>query len=380
MSTSLTIPPCTLPPECEALRGQVREFLRAELPDYPPRLRAVSWSGFSPEFSRKLGARGWIGMTWPKKYGGHERSYLERYVVLEELLAAGAPCGAHWTVDRQSGPLLLKFGTEEQRQRLLPAAARGELVFCIGMSEPDSGSDLASTRSRAERVEGGWRVNGRKIWTSKANKAHYMIALLRTAKVENDRHAGLSQFLVDLKSPGIHIRPITNLVGEQQFNEVLFEDVLLPADALVGGEGQGWSQVGTELAYERSGPERYLTSIQLLIQMIRAANPGDRRQAVALGRLIAEARTLRRMSLGVAGMLARGETPGTVAAVVKELGTTFEQRIPEICAEVFEIDPGAAGDFTEVATYIMQVSTSFSLRGGTREVLRGMIARGLGLR
>ncbi len=177
--TQFTFTPCDLPPETKVLRGEVRAFLAETLVDKPAVERARSWSGGSREFSRKLGAQGWIGMTWPKRYGGHERSYAERYVVIEELLVAGAPVGSHWVADRQSGPLLLRFGTEEQRHTLLPAIARGELCFCIGMSEPGAGSDLASVRTRGRRVEGGWKVSGQKIWTSNAQHADWMIALVR---------------------------------------------------------------------------------------------------------------------------------------------------------------------------------------------------------
>ena len=163
-----------LPPEAEALRGEVREFLREHLGTPAAQRRAHSWGGFDRAFSRTMGARGWIGMTWPKRYGGHERTFLERYVVLEEMLAAGAPMGAHWIADRQSGPLLLRFGTEAQRQRFLPAITRGELAFAIGMSEPESGSDLASIRTRAVRADGGYVVNGTKVWTSNAHRSDYL--------------------------------------------------------------------------------------------------------------------------------------------------------------------------------------------------------------
>ena len=177
---SFKFDPYDLPPEAEQLRGEVRAFLKEWMGNTAPARRAHSWSGFNPDFSRALGARGWIGMTWPKKYGGHERSYAERYVVIEELLVAGAPVSSHWVADRQSGPLLLRFGTEEQRQTLLPAITRGELSFCIGMSEPGSGSDLASVRTRGRKVDGGWNVSGQKIWTSGARSADWMIALVRT--------------------------------------------------------------------------------------------------------------------------------------------------------------------------------------------------------
>jgi alkylation response protein AidB-like acyl-CoA dehydrogenase len=372
-----------LPPEAEQLRGEVRAFLRETVGGAAPHRRARSWGGHDPEFSRKVGARGWIGMTWPKQYGGHERSALERYVVLEEMLAAGAPVSAHWVADRQSGPLLLRFGTEAQRQRFLPRIARGELAFAIGMSEPDSGSDLASIRTRAEKVAGGYRVNGTKVWTSNAHLSQYMIALFRTTVVPDKKHEGLSQFLVDTSSPGITIRPIIDLAGEHHFNEVVFQDVFVPEDMRVGEEGAGWKQVTTELAFERSGPERYLSSIQLILETIREVGkePGER-AAVTIGRLVAHLATLRQMSLSVAGMLQAGQNPNLEAAVVKDVGTTFEQEIPETIHALMGVEPrlDSGSSFERTLGYLTEHAPSFSLRGGTREVLRGIIARGLGLR
>jgi alkylation response protein AidB-like acyl-CoA dehydrogenase len=374
---------CDLPPEAQSLRAEVREFLREALDGMSSSKRALSWGGFDREFSRQLGARGWIGMMWPKKYGGHERTALERYVVLEECLAAGAPVSAHWVADRQSGPLLLRFGTEEQRQRFLPRIAKGELAFAIGMSEPDSGSDLASIRTRAEHVEGGYRVNGTKIWTSNAHISDYAIALFRTKVVPDKKHEGLSQFLVDLKSPGIRIRPIIDLAGAHHFNEVHFENAFVPDDMLVGKEGEGWRQVSTELAFERSGPERYLSSIRLIMELIReVGREPDERAAVVIGRLTAHLVTLRQMSLSVAGMLQAGQNPNLEAAVVKDVGTSFEQEIPETVQAQLGVEPrlGSGSQFERTLGYLVQHAPSFSLRGGTREILRGIIARGLGLR
>jgi alkylation response protein AidB-like acyl-CoA dehydrogenase len=372
-----------LPPEAESLRQEVRGFLRETLGDRAPHKRARSWGGFDREFSKKVGERGWIGMMWPKQYGGHERSALERYVVLEEMLAAGAPVSAHWVADRQSGPLLLRFGTEEQRQRFLPRIVRGELAFAIGMSEPDSGSDLASVRTRAERVGGGYKVNGTKVWTSNAHLSDYMIALFRTGVVPDKKHEGLSQFLVDTKSPGISVRPIIDLSGAHHFNEVVFQDAFVPEDMRVGEEGAGWKQVTTELAFERSGPERYLSSIQLLIETIReiGKEPGER-AAVTIGRLVAHLATLRQMSLSVAGMLQAGQNPNLEAAVVKDVGTSFEQEIPETIHALMGIEPrlDSGSPFERTLGFLVENAPSFSLRGGTREVLRGIIARGLGLR
>jgi len=370
--------PYDLSAEAQSLRGDVRAFLAETLAGKPAVERAQSWSGGSREFSLKLGARGWIGMTWPKKYGGHERSYAERYVVIEELLVAGAPVGSHWVADRQSGPLLLRFGTEEQRERLLPAIARGELCFCIGMSEPGSGSDLASVRTRARRVEGGWKVSGQKIWTSNAQHADWMIALVRTGDAEQ-RHAGLSQLLVDMKSPGLSVKPIANLTGESHFNEVFLDDVFVPEAMLIGAEGEGWQQVGAELAYERSGPERYLSSMRVFLEFLRVV--GDKpteAERLLIGAVTARMWTLRQMSLSIAGKLASGENPAVAAAVVKDLGTSLEQDIPrDIQALAPDVEDEA---FQRTLTYLLQTSPSFSLRGGTREILRGIIARELGLR
>ena len=189
------------------------------------------WGEFSPEFSRAMGARGWIGMTWPERYGGRGRPALERYVVTEEMLAAGAPTRAHWVADRQSGPIILRFGTEEQKRTYLPQIARGECYFCIGMSEPNSGSDLASIRTRARPASpAAGRSRAPSCGPATRTAAHMMILFARTAPRGEDRHAGVSQFLVDLETPGITVRPIYNLAGEHDFNEVVFDNVFVPDD------------------------------------------------------------------------------------------------------------------------------------------------------
>jgi acyl-CoA dehydrogenase len=376
----LLIDPGSLPPVCEALRAEVRSFLAEAMQHVPPARRNRNWSGASAEFSRAMGERGWIGMTWPRRYGGHERSSLERYVVLEEMLAAGAPVGAHWVADRQSGPLLMRYAPDTLAPRIVPRIARGEAFFCIGMSEPDSGSDLASIRTRAVRTDAGWVINGRKVWTSGAHRAHYMIALVRTGEKSADRHGGMSQFLVDMDTPGLTVRPIVNQLGEHDFNEVTFDDVLVPHENLIGQEGDGWKQVGAELAFERSGPERYLSSTQLLLEMLDAADPNDPRQAVALGRVVAQYGTLRQMSLGVAGMLSRGENPAQAAALVKDQGALVEQAMPDLAHDLFGGRVPPDSTLAQAMRYTTLAVPSFSLRGGTREILRGIIAKGLDLR
>ena len=383
MSDFLTFPAPPALPGQDDLRRDVRAFLAATLgPDYGATDQARSWNGHDPEFSRKLGRQGWLGMTWPTEYGGGNRSPLERYVVIEELLAAGAPVAAHWIADRQSGPLLLRFGSEAQRRDILPRIAAGECYFCIGMSEAGSGSDLAAARTRARRDGDEWVLNGTKIWTTYAQHAHYMIVFCRTGHSE-DRHGGTSQLLVDLSTPGITISPILDLAGEHHLNEVQFDNVRLPATALLGQEGQGWDQVMGELAFERSGPDRFLSSFALLNDLVRVLGTApDQASARAVGRMAAHLMVLRHMSRSVAGKLAREENPTLQATIVKDLGALIEQEIPEIARTLVPVEPvpGPQNDFACALARTLMSAPSFSLRGGTREILRGIIARGLGLR
>lgn len=384
MSLTLENFPCAvIPPYAEALRDEVKAFIAEQLEGVPPHIRARTWMGFDADFSRAMAARGWIGLTIPKEYGGAGLDAFARFVLVEELLAAGAPVGAHWIADRQSGPLLCNYGTEEKRRSILPRICRGELFFCIGMSEPNSGSDLASVRTRAERVDGGWKLNGQKIWTTYAHKSHYMIALVRTSGSSEDRQKGLSQLLVDLSLPGVTVRPIMMGTGESDFNEVFFEDVLLPEDSLVGTEGNGWHQVNAELAFERSGPERIYSSLVLLDLWagLLGTSP-DTADASRVGRLVARLAPLREMSVAMTALLAKGESPVTEAALFKDMGTEIEQQIPAEIADAVAMRPELAADpeLLRTLAYLMQLNHVFSLRGGTREILRGMIARGLGLR
>ena len=377
MFQSFTFVQTNLPEQAEQLRGEVRAFLKRTLPThYKP--NADFGAGGDVEFSKALGACGWIGMTWPKQYGGGERSFLERYIVTEELLAAGAPVGHHWIADRQTGPLLLKFGSEQQRQDYLPAVTKGELFFSIGMSEPNSGSDLASVRCSATPVASGYRLNGSKLWTSGAHHNHYMITLVRTLAGSERRH-GLSQLIVDLKSPDVEVRPIKAMTGEVQFNEVVFNDLFVPESQLVGKLGNGWEQVTSELGYERSGPERFLSTFRVLLELVRSFGPApDDRAAIVIGRLVSHLMTLRKMSISVAGMLQASANPILEAALVKELGNNFEKLIPELARLALgsKASPLMWSTLYDAVLHM----PSFTLRGGTREILRGIIARGLGLR
>lgn len=372
--------PLDWPATAPALRAQVRELVARHVTDADPRRRANSWAVPDPAFSRALGEAGLIGMTWPARDGGHERTPLERYVVLEELLALGAPVGAHWIADRQTGALLIRYGTPEARDRWVPGMARGEIFACIGLSEPNAGSDLASVRATARREADEWVLNGQKVWTTNAHHAHVMIALMRSEE-GSERNAGLSQFLIPMDAPGLSVRPIIDLTGGHDFNEVFFDNVRIPASALVGVEGQGWKQVTAELSLERSGPERYLSSMALLIALIRhAGEHPDTAVRALIARLTAETWTLRLMSASIAVKIARGEDPALEATMVKDLGNSFEQAMPELVQAAVEIDLAGPEPLGLVLGHLLQLSPSFSLRGGTREILKGIIARGLGLR
>ena len=376
--------PVTLPAGTEALRQHIRQFLKAEIDAGTFVPSRNTWSNTNTAFSRKCGQAGFIGMVWPKQYGGHERSALERYVMTEEMLAAGAPVGAHWVADRQSGHQILRHGSERARRTILPRIAAGECYFAIGMSEPDSGSDLAAVRTRAVACEGGWKISGTKVWTSYAHHCHYLIALARTAPKEEDRHAGMTQFIVDLSQPGVSLRPIYNIFGAHDWNEVVFDEYFVPDDMVMGQVGSGWDMVTGELAFERSGPDRFLSTYQLLIESIRQLGdqPGER-ALNEVGRMVAHLATLRCMSTSVAGMLDAGAKPVLEAALVKDVGTTLEREIPEVFRHLLPGEPimdDESSDYQALLGMGTLKSPGFTLRGGTREILRGMIAKGLGLR
>ena len=254
------------------------------------------------------------------------------------------------------------------------------------MSEPEAGSDLAAVRSRAEPDGvGGWRLNGQKIWTTGAMHCDFMIALVRTSGSADDRQRGLSQLIVDLKAPGVTVRPIADLTGDEHFCEVFFEDVVLGPDALIGEEGAGWAQVTAELAFERSGPERIYSSVVLVdawIAHLRAAGRSDDAALALVGELTARLAALRTMSIACTARLAEGDSPVVEASLVKDLGTRFEQDVPRVIADDLAGHKGeaVAPEMLRTLAYLTQIAPSFSLRGGTREVLRGIIARGLGLR
>jgi hypothetical protein len=363
-----------------ALQAEVRAFLAAVLPygSFEPGLGMAGKK--DPQFSQQLAARGWVGMSLPTEYGGGDRSAVERFVVAEELLRWGAPVGHHWVADRQSGPLIAKVGTPEQKERFLPAICRGELSFCIGMSEPDSGSDLASVKTRATPVEGGWLVDGTKVWTTGAHEHDWMITLVRTSDAE-DRHAGLSQVLVDLRGPGVAVHPIPFLDGTSDFNEVVLTEVFVPDADVVGVVGMGWSQIGQELAFERGGPDRWLSTYLVLEQFLReqADTDLDGEMVELVGAAAARFWGLRNLSLSVARAIDAHGQPTIQAALVKEMGTRFEQDLLEGLRRLVDLEPSPTSSslFERLLANAILTSPAFTIRGGTVEILRSVAAKGL---
>jgi len=385
MTAALRFDPIRLPDRVQDLRLEAREFVQGEIaagtfdPKEEPTLDQMT------DFARKVSAKGWIGMTWPKKYGGQERSFLDRYVVSEEMLIHGAPTRKYFVADRQSGPTLIRYASDAIKERVLPQIIAGEAMFCIGMSEPNSGSDLFAAQAKAKKVDGGYELSGRKIWTSGARQADYMIGLFRTSPPTNqNRRHGLTSFLVEMKDPGIQVRPIEMMSGAAEFNEVVFDDVFLPDENVIGEIDGAWKQATSELAYERSGPERFLDTFGSIQALLTATGTDvDDRMAEGIGRLVAQVHTMRRMSVSVAGMLEAGREPVTEASIVKDLGTVWEKRLPaEVrrLASLLDYDSYDVEAFRERLDFYTRIAPKLTIQGGTTEILRGIIARGLGLR
>jgi len=374
----------------KAFRREVREFLAERCPPTPHGIREDGWvTGFSREFSRELGRRGWIGVTWPRAYGGQERSALERLILTEELLRAGAPVGAHWLGDRQVGPAILAHGSEAQRRAFLPQIAAGALVFCVALSEPAAGSDLAAVSTLALEQESGFVIRGQKVWTSFAHQADYCYLVARTDPAA-PRHRGLSEFVVDMRTPGIVVRPLVDMLGEHHFNEVFFDDVRVGREALIGRLHRGWYQIAAQLDFERSGIERVISNWPLLadaLALLRGTpalrDPVVRDRLAALHVDLEVARLLvYRTAATVDG---GGRVPNVEAAMSKLFGTELEQRVAETVSSLLGMAglllPGAPGaPLGGRAARSALYAPAYTIQGGTSHVLRNIIAqRGLGL-
>lgn len=376
--------PEALPESCAELRQEVREFISEELADGNFEPMTDSWlRGFDRQFSQKLGARGWVGMVLPGRFGGHDRTQTERFVVVEELLSAGAPVAAHWVADRQIAHSILNFGSDKQKKEILPAIASGGCVVGAGYSEPDVGSDLASVRTRAEHRDGCWRISGTKVWTSHGHHMDYFVVLCRTAPRTENRHEGLSILIVKMPNENVKVRPVPLITGEHHFNEIQLDNVEVPDDMVLGNVGQGWSIITSDLTLERSGPERFLSTFRLLVELSRRVeNENDSAARRAVANLFSRLWTLRSMSLAIAVAMDEGRSPAVEGAIVKDMGTRFEKDVGETARRIIPIQPWltSADPFSRHLSTGILHSPAYSLRGGANEILRGIIARGLGLR
>ena len=332
-----------------------------------------SWMcGFSRDFSRELGARGWLGMTWPTEHGGGGRPPIERLLVAEALIVAGAPIGASWFADRQMGPALIAYGTAAQQAEHLPPMLAGESTWCIGMSEPDSGSDLASLTTRAVRDGDEWVIDGRKVWTSFAHQADHCYLICRTDAVEGRPHLGISEIIVPMDLPGIEIRPITDLTGARHFNEVWFDGVRVPAANLVGVEGAAFSQTMRQLEHERGGIDRLVSNRALLLWALDHADLDDPLVRQEVARLETGYRLGRMLVLR--GVM--GQAPAGFSAATKCVCTEYEQRVADFVARV----AGARAMLWDEIGVGLAYAPAYTIMGGTSNVMRNIVAeRILGL-
>jgi acyl-CoA dehydrogenase len=359
----------------EELRAQVRTLVddwRAQADQGP---RCDAWlSGYDPAFTRRLGEAGLLGMSWSSEYGGSDRTFRDRFVVTEELLRAGAPVSAHWIADRQIGPAIAELGSDTLRRELLPRIARGEACVCLGMSEPESGSDLASVRTRLEPAGDGFVLTGQKIWTSNAHVADHAYVLARS-DTSGSRHEGLTECVVPMDQPGIEVRPITDLRGQHHFNEVFLDGARVPSDWIIGEVGQGWQQVTSQLAFERGGPERVLSTYPLLAAALAHTDPDEPEACGVLGALVARLAALRQMAWTVAGHMDDGRAPVAEAAALKLLGTRFEVEVIEAVRTIAGGVIAPESDLAPLWSDALLASPGFSIRGGTTEVLATILAR-----
>ena len=331
-----------------------------------------SWmNGYSKEFSRELGREGFIGMTWPSEFGGGGRPAIDRLIVGEEMIAAGAPIAGMWFADRQMGPALIGYGSPDQREEFLPDMLRGDTTWCIGMSEPNAGSDLASLTTSAVRDGNEWVVNGQKIWTSFGELADFCYLICRTSK-EGPPHAGISEIIVPMDTPGIEVRPITDMTTNRHFCEVFYTDVRVPIENLVGVEGGAFKQTMRQLEHERGGIDRLVSNRALYLMARERADTTNKlvRQEIAdieigytLGRILVIREVLK-------------QAPTGFSAATKCFCTEHETRVANFVSSVFGPYATLWDDMCQGLAY----APAYTIMGGTSDVMRNILGeRVLGL-
>jgi alkylation response protein AidB-like acyl-CoA dehydrogenase len=364
----------TWTPEQDALREQARQVAADAVARYGR--HNDSWiNGYSKEFAKEMAALGWIGLTWPAEFGGGGRPPIDRLIIGEELIAAGAPIAAMWFADRQMGPTLIAFGREDQQAEFLPGILAGETTWSIGMSEPEAGSDLANLKTRAVREGDDWVINGQKIWTSFAAVADYVYLICRTS-TEGPPHAGISEIIVPMDLDGIEVRPIQDQTTNRHFCEVFFTDVRVPAANLVGTEGAAFKQTMRQLEHERGGIDRLVSNralYEMAVERARATgqtgDPIVRQEMAAIetgyriGRILVVREVLK-------------QAPAGFSAATKCFCTEHEIRVADFVARIFGAEATLWSDLTRGLVY----APGYTIMGGTSNVMRNILGeRVLGL-
>ena len=380
--------------EQEAFRQEVRDFLEKELKQGSFEPSCDAWiQGYSPEFTKKVAEKGWIGLTWPKEYGGQGRSNIDRLILTEEMLRCGAPAACHWFADRQIGRSLIAFGTEGQKRELLPKILKGEAYVGLGMSEPEAGSDLASLKTRAVEDGDDYIIDGQKMWTSCASFMNYIYLVARTDP-DAVKHRGISEFIIRADLPGITIKPTIDITGGEAWGEVFYDGVRVPKSCLIGEKNRGFYQILNQLDFERAGLERLMGNYPLfdaIIQFTRETKRNgiplsqDTLVRQKLAQLQIEFDVGRLLTYRVVLVMDQGRAPNVEAAMAKAYCTTFEQRLASVATEIMGLYGQllAESKWAPVLGMAPQSylgSKGYSLQAGTTEVLKNIVAtRGLGL-
>ena len=380
--------------EQERFRQEVRDFLEGELRQGLWQPSCDAWiMNYSPEFTKRVAAKGWIGLTWPKESGGQGRSYMERLILTEEMLRYGAPAACHWFADRQIGGSILAYGTEEQKKELLPKILKGEAYVGLGMSEPEAGSDLASLRTKATEDGNDYVIDGQKMWTSGGRFMNYIYLVARTDP-EAPKHRGISEFIVDKSLAGINTIPTIDITGSEAWNEVFFDSVRVPKSCLIGEKNRGFYQILNQLDYERSGLERLMGNYPLFAALIqftketkRNGKPLSQDTLIRhkLAQLQIEFEVGRLLIYRVGLVVDEGRAPNWEAAMAKAYSTTFEQHMASVAMEILGLygqllAESKLAPILGMAPHSYLGSKGYSLQAGTSEILRNIVAfRGLGL-
>ena len=380
--------------EQEAFRKEVRDFLEDELKQGNFQPSCDAWiQGYSPDFTKKVSEKGWIGLTWPEEYGGKGCSHIDRLLLTEEMLRYGAPAACHWFADRQIGGGILRYGSEEQKRELLPKIIAGEAYVGLGLSEPEAGSDLASLRTKATEDGDEYIIDGQKMWTSCGMFMNYIYLVARTDP-EAPQHRGISEFIFETSLPGVSITPTIDITGSTAWAEVFFDGVRIPNTCMIGEKNRGFYQVVNQLDYERAGLERLMGNYPLydaILQFARETKRNGKSLAEEtpvrqkLAQLQTEFEIGRLLTYRVVLVMEEGRAPNVEASMAKAYSTTFEQHLASTAIEITGLYGQLLAEskwapLLGMAPHSFLASTGYSLQAGTTEVLRNIIAqRGLGL-